>query len=256
MTNTLTLGTRLIGRSVIELNTVGSTNNYAAEALRRSELQHGTVILAHEQTDGHGQRDRSWISARGLDLTFSIVLLPEGLNASDQWLLGQLSALAVHDAVRELQPAEVKVKWPNDVLVGLRKVAGILIRNEVAGARITSSIIGIGVNVNNADLEADLHATSLRLVTGQLLSRMEVLERICRAFEQRWIGWVERKEVPTDDYANALWARNRWVDVVLDGRTVKGRPLDVDADGRLILETENGLTQAYGLERLRFAPRR
>ena len=247
--------TRIIGHPLIELPIVDSTNKYAAEHLDLPELRHGAVILAHEQTGGRGQRDRQWISASGLDLTFSIVLRPEALKAQDQWVLGRLSALAVHDVVRDLQPADVKVKWPNDVLVGLRKVAGILIQNEVAGGMITTSIIGIGINVNNTDLQHELFATSLRLVTGRPQGRIDILERICQAFEHRWNAWEERGEGAEGDYADALWMRGRWAAVMLDGRPAQARPLDVDAEGRLIVELETGGTQAFGLERLRFAPR-
>jgi BirA family biotin operon repressor/biotin-[acetyl-CoA-carboxylase] ligase len=250
-----TFHTRFIGHQLIELSTVGSTNKYAAERLALSELRHGAVILAHEQTEGRGQRDRDWISAPDLDLTFSIVLLPERLKAGEQWVLGRLSALAVHDVVHALQPADVKVKWPNDILVGKRKVAGILIKNEVAGSMIVNSIIGIGVNVNNTALSNDLNATSLRLVTGRPQDRMEILEHICTAFEGRWTRWEEKGEGSEEEYGDALWARNRWVDMELDGMPVKARPLDVDDDGRLIVELEDGRTEVFGLDRLRFAPR-
>lgn len=249
------LRTRLIGHPLIELPVVASTNKYAAEHLDLPELRHGTVILAHEQTGGRGQRDRSWISAGGLDLTFSIVLRPRDLKAQDQWILGRLSALAVYDAIRTVQPADVRVKWPNDVLVGVRKVAGILIENEVSGSRITSSILGIGVNVNTVDLHNDLHATSLRLITGQLHSRLELLESICQAFERRWYAWEESGDGAEQDYIDALWMRGRWASFELDGQPVKARPLDVDRDGRLIVELEDGRTEAFGLHRLRFGPR-
>jgi BirA family biotin operon repressor/biotin-[acetyl-CoA-carboxylase] ligase len=161
----------------------------------------------------------------------------------------------VHDAIRAVQPADVRVKWPNDVLIGLRKVAGILIENEVSGDRITCSIIGIGVNVNNVDLDNDLHATSLRLSTGQLHSRLELLESICQAFENRWSAWEDKGDGAERDYVDALWMRGRWASFELDGAPIKARPLDVDPDGRLIVELEDGRTEALGLHRIRFARR-
>ena len=246
---------RAIGQQVVELDSAPSTNKVAAERLDRSELRHGAVILAHEQTDGRGQRDRSWQSAPGLDLTFSIVLLPERLKAAEQFVLARISALAVYDVLRDLLPADVKVKWPNDVLVGPRKVAGILIKNEVVGAFITSSIVGIGVNVNNPDLDPDLNATSLKLVTGRDQDRRALLGRICAAFEERWARWEQGFDDSDDDYLHALWAHNRWVAFTLDGAPIKARPLDVDAEGRLIIEQEGGEVKAYGLDRLRFGPR-
>lgn len=245
----------IIGGQLVELGSVASTNNYAAERLALSELRHGTVILAHAQTEGKGQRSRAWISAPGLDLTFSIVLVPLDLNATDQFVLGRIAALSVHDAVRDLQPADVKVKWPNDVLVGQRKLAGILIQNELSDNRVQHAVVGVGVNVNNPELPAELNATSLRLVTGREHDRMELLQGICQRFQERWQRWETDRDPALTDYVNALWARNRWVPFTLDGAPITARPLDVEPDGRLIIEHEGGRVQAYGLDRLRFGPR-
>ncbi|MBK8341730.1 MAG: biotin--[acetyl-CoA-carboxylase] ligase [Flavobacteriales bacterium] len=104
-----------------------STNKHAAELVRLTEVQHGTVILAHVQTEGRGQRGHVWQSEPGQDLTFSVVLRPENFLAGDQFLLAQCAALAVWDTVAGQRVAEVRVKWPNDVLAGIHKVAGILI---------------------------------------------------------------------------------------------------------------------------------
>ncbi|MCB0784260.1 MAG: hypothetical protein KDC02_08595, partial [Flavobacteriales bacterium] len=113
-------GTREIGRELVELATVGSTNKHAADLLSLSKVQHGAVILAHEQTEGRGQRGRTWSSAAGKDLTFSIVLQPQVLKASGQFMLAKLAALAVHDVVAGQlkwgvgkRDEEVRIKWPN-----------------------------------------------------------------------------------------------------------------------------------------------
>lgn len=255
MSNSHVMRTQLIGRQFIELASVPSTNNYAADHLALSELQHGAVVLAHEQTAGRGQRERSWISAPELDLTFSIVLIPRGLKVSEQFVLARIAALSVLEVVRELQPAEVRVKWPNDVLVGRRKIAGILIKNDVVAGLVTSAIVGIGLNVNNPELGADLNATSLRLVTGGRHDRMDLLDRICERFEGRWLAWDEGHDASEEEFNAQLWSRGRWADLELDGTPVKGRPLSVKADGRLMVEWENGEVGDFGTERLRFGPR-
>lgn len=247
--------TQFIGQQLIELISVPSTNKVAAEQLALSQLQHGAVVFAHEQTAGRGQHGRSWLSAKDLDLTFSIALLPDRLKVSEQFVLVRLSALAVHEVVRSLQPAEVRVKWPNDVLVGRRKIAGILIKTEVIGQLVQSAIVGIGVNVNNNDLTADLNATSLRLVTGTVHDRRALLEKICQAFERRWKKWEDEGEDGSAEFSEALWSRGSWTGFELDGQPFKARPLDVDQEGRLVIELENGQVNAYGTERLRFALR-
>jgi BirA family biotin operon repressor/biotin-[acetyl-CoA-carboxylase] ligase len=252
----------VIGRTLVELASVDSTNNYAAERIALPELPHGTVILAHEQTAGVGQRGRTWSSARGLDLTFSIVLRPRDLEASDQFVLAKVAAMAVRDVVEEvlrsaagLGGGAVRVKWPNDVLVGQRKIAGVLIQNELLGGKVQSAIVGIGLNVNSTELNIGHNATSLRLESGLAQDRMEVLARLCELFEHWWgqrsVGRAELDQ----RYADLLWARGVATDFELEGKPFTGIPQDVDSDGRLRVEGPDGKVKAYGLDRLRFAPR-
>ena len=246
---------RIIGKELIELGSVGSTNKEAAERLALSQVAHGTVILAHEQTDGRGQRGRSWVSGSSLDLTFSIVLLPSRLRASDQFKLAKVAALAVQEVVQAKVLNEVKIKWPNDVLVERRKIAGILIKNAIVGNMVQSSIVGIGLNVNSRELDEAYLPTSLRLETGVEQDRMTVLEELLSAFERRWGQLETDPPALGSDFSDALWSVGRWTGFELDGNPITARAMDVDSDGRLIVETEDGKVTAYGLERLRFGER-
>jgi BirA family transcriptional regulator, biotin operon repressor / biotin---[acetyl-CoA-carboxylase] ligase len=254
--------TRIIGKEFIELASVDSTNKYAADLLATKKVTHGTVILAHEQTDGRGQRGRIWRSSAGLDIATSVVLLPEMLKATDQFVLGKIAALAVHDVVAEAmrmsvgRTAErVRIKWPNDVLIDRRKVAGILIKNELLGGLVTSSVLGIGINVNNSELEAEFNATSLRMETGFELDRLELLELLCQRLEH-WLEVQANDTAPLNQrYCELLWSKGRFTDFELDGQPFSARPMDVDVDGRLLVEDENGKVQAFDLERLRFGQR-
>jgi len=249
------LRTAIMGQQLVELDRVDSTNKHAAELLSLSKLRHGAVILANEQTAGRGQRGRSWRSSAGLDLTFSLVVRPTGLRAEDQFLLSKLAALAVHDVVRDRVSGDVRIKWPNDILIERAKVAGILIQNELAGERINWSIIGIGLNVNSTDLEADLGATSLSLSTGLVHDRNAVLQDLCQRFEERWQRWEGGDTGWSTSYTDRLWSRGRWAAATLDDNPLMIRPMDVDERGRLIVELEQGQVSAFGLDRLRFAPR-
>lgn len=243
------------GDPLIELPEVGSTNAHAAALVAQGAVTHGAVVLAHAQTDGQGQRGRSWRSTPGLDLTFSVVCRPAGLRADRQFGLGKVAALAVHDAVRELVKADVRIKWPNDILIEGRKVAGILIRNELAGERVSTSIVGVGLNVNSMDLPDDLAATSLRLQTGWQHDRMAVLRALLDRFGHWWEKWRQAPDDGLVSYTDRLWTRGRWADMVLDGTPIQARALDVDELGRLLVEHTDGQVAAYGLDRLRFAPR-
>jgi BirA family biotin operon repressor/biotin-[acetyl-CoA-carboxylase] ligase len=248
-----------IGGRVIELDSVDSTNNYAAERLGLPELEHGTVILAQEQTAGRGQRGRTWISAKGLDLTFSLVLRPDMLKATGQFVLSKVAALALHDVVAEalrtsagLGGGEVRIKWPNDILIGDRKVAGILIQNELAGDRVVSSVVGIGLNVNSSDLHVGLLSTSLRAESGHPFDRPELLAHFLDRFAHHWAQVTDDRERLDSSYRGRLWGRERVMPMELDGHDWKGVPVDVDELGRLLVRDPLGRVQAYGLDRLRF----
>lgn len=247
--------TSTIGEQFIELDTAPSTNKSAAELLRLSKLRHGAVILAHAQTAGSGQRGRSWLSEAGLDLTFSIVLRPTTLRADAQFVLSKLAALAVHDTVKAHVSAEVRVKWPNDVLVDRRKVAGILIQNELQGERVAWSIVGIGLNVNSTRFDEALAATSLALENGGTLDRMLLLVELCNRLGELWEDFEAGRTPWQAAYTERLWSRGRWADMLLDGAPVQLRPMDVDGHGRLLVEHPGGEVVAHGLDRLRFAPR-
>jgi BirA family biotin operon repressor/biotin-[acetyl-CoA-carboxylase] ligase len=246
---------KVIGHRVVELEHVPSTNTYAAEQLALSQVVHGTVILAHDQTAGRGQRGRVWRSAPGLDLTFSVVLAPAGLRADGQFVLARLAALAVHDTVDPILGGRARVKWPNDILVDDRKLAGILIQNELRGEQVAWAIVGIGINVNSRSEGHDTPATSLLLETGRSFDRRELLASLCGHLETRWNRWTQSGDGGEADYLQCLWGRHetRWFE--LDGRLVQARAVGVDPSGRLRLQRADGQEEAFGLDRLRFGPR-
>ncbi len=244
-----------IGHPVFAFDTLESTNKTAAEMLSLSKVQHGAVILARAQTAGRGQRGRTWIAEPGADLMMSVVLKPTSLRAEDQFMLGKLAALAVAEVVRALVPGEVRIKWPNDVLVERRKIAGILIKNEVVGELVQSSIVGIGINGNSTAFPEELVATSIQLASGRMVELETLREQLCQALDRWWIRFEERQPGWEAAYTEQLWARGRWSDMLLDGLPITARPMDVDRHGRLFVEVEGGNVAAYGLDRLRFAPR-
>ena len=244
-----------IGSTLFEFDSLPSTNKTAAELFNLSKVQHGSVIVAREQTSGRGQHDRTWLSSAGLDLTFSVVLEPKGMRAEDQFVLAKMAALAVVDVVHPLLSNALRIKWPNDILVDREKLAGILIQNELVGGSVACSIVGIGINVNSSGLPAELVATSLLQETGTVHDLSELLQKLCSALEKRWQSVLADPEGLATDYTKALWSIGRWADMVLDGSPINGRPMDVDRFGRLIVEQEGGEVAAYGLDRLRFASR-
>lgn len=228
--------------------------------LARNEAEHGTVVITEEQTAGRGQRGRSWNSAPGLDLMMSVVLVPDRMRVDAQFTVAKAMALAVHEVVAGAlervgkDPERCRIKWPNDILVDDRKIAGILIENELQGTTLRSCIVGIGINVNSRAIEELRHATSLFLETGAPMDREALLETLFHNLERWWKqALVDRAEVGSA-FSDRLWAKGRYADLLLDGAPCSARVLDVDAGGRLVVEDDAGAVATYGLERLRFLP--
>ncbi len=230
-------------RRIIWLDSVDSTNS---EALRRlSELSGGTVIAAREQTAGRGQRGNRWFSAPGMNLTFSIVLKGLELDAAGSFRLNYLSSLAVAKFLSG-QGVEAKIKWPNDIYVGKRKICGMLIENRL-GTRgeLEASVIGIGININQKEFPQLSGATSLSLCTAKEYELEDALGQFLYTFE----GLLDKLDSPAlfDAYSALLFQRGtpeRYHDL-LTGREYCGVIEGVEPDGRLHVREEGGGDHYY-----------
>src|SRR4051812_18760955 len=148
--------TLFIGKNILFLPETDSTNSYAIELLKNVNPPDGTVVHTARQLRGKGQRGAAWTTEPVSNLTISIIVKPAFLSLANQYFLYIVSALAVHDTTAEfLAPRQfdIKIKWPNDILVNRKKIAGILIENRITGNLINASVIGIGINVNQASFD-------------------------------------------------------------------------------------------------------
>jgi BirA family transcriptional regulator, biotin operon repressor / biotin---[acetyl-CoA-carboxylase] ligase len=180
--------TLFIGKNAIFLPETESTNSHAIGLLKNVNLPDGTLVHARRQTAGKGQRGARWESDADNSLCVSFVLKPLFLDLRKQHCLYQVSSLAVADALAEFMDSrEIQIKWPNDVLVNGRKIAGILIENQVTGRALSWSVIGVGVNLNHEEFQGLPRAVSLRQVTGRSFSYEEVLERIASHLEKYYL---------------------------------------------------------------------
>ncbi|WP_116125812.1 biotin--[acetyl-CoA-carboxylase] ligase [Lewinella sp. IMCC34183] len=224
------------------------------------DLPSGTVYLTRDQSAGRGQGSNGWHATPGDNLTLSALFRPADLSADRIFALTRATALAVADVVLELAPAaaaDVRIKWPNDVYVGDRKVAGILIQNGLRGSRVSWSVIGIGLNVNEQHFPPELRstATALHELHGAPLDTDGVLERLLTYLGRRLdtldAGRFAELQAP---YHDRLYLRDRphtFLRVADDVRfraTVRG----VDADGQLVLEHPDGRRETFTLQSLRF----
>jgi BirA family biotin operon repressor/biotin-[acetyl-CoA-carboxylase] ligase len=227
--------------SVRVLEAVGSTNAEVA-ALARSGAESGTVLVAESQTAGRGRLDRTWAAPARSGLTFSVLLRPSEVAASSWGWFPLLAGVAVAGALGPLAELDVRLKWPNDVLVGDRKLAGIL------AERVEDALVlGIGINVSlRADELPVPTATSLHLEGSAVVDRMPVLLAVLRSMGRLY---GEFADASGDADASGLRSSYRGLCSTLGapvraelpgGRAVTGTAVDVDESGRLILETPEG----------------
>lgn len=213
----------------------GSTNADLVALAERGEPA-GLVLVAEEQTHGRGRLDRTWTSPPRSGLTFSVLLRPGREPARLGWL-PLLAGLAAAEAVRGPSGLDVRVKWPNDLLVGDRKMAGLLA--ERTGDAV---VVGIGLNVTMAADERPVPgATSLLLEGSATLDRAELLRAILVRLSQRLTAWDDPAGDPAlrADYLAACASIGRLVRAEMPGATtVQGRADDVDEHGRLIVSVD------------------
>jgi BirA family biotin operon repressor/biotin-[acetyl-CoA-carboxylase] ligase len=230
------LETRYLGRRVIYLTSTASTQDIArveAEGGARA----GTLVIAEEQTKGRGRFGRSWVSPSGANLYFTLIMRPEARRARS---LGMVAPLAVAEAVEQVTGLSPRIKWPNDVIVEGRKLAGVLIETEVQGQSLKYALVGPGVNVN-FDIEdtseiADI-ATSLKRELGRDTSREELLAMLLNRFEKLYESDITDV---VQRWRSRLDTLGRQVRVTFRDQVQEGLAEDVDADGNLVLVQADG----------------
>lgn len=162
--------------------------------------------MAENQYEGRGQLHNTWLSESGKNLTFSVLLSPGFLQIAQQFELNKAISLAVVDVLSPLLGPNVRIKWPNDILVDNQKIAGILIENIVQGSRWKHAVIGIGLNVNQTDFPEGLNATSVRNILQRDCDLNQLLADLCRAIEVRYLALKSRKfERIHQEYLNCLY---------------------------------------------------
>ena len=239
------------GHPVIELLSVDSSNNYAASLLNNGNPTEGTVILSHFQSEGRGQRGTSWSAKPGQNLTFSIITYPNFVKPDQAFLLTQISALAICQALDNLVKGPVEIKWPNDIMINGVKVAGILIENSLVRKTIDSSIIGIGLNVNQSEFEG-IRATSLANIKGANLGLIDCLATILEAFDNVYRrGQKGDLDEIQKEYHSRLFRLNKEYPFRIKGDKQPATIQHVDEHGNLVLHTASGNVTA-GIKEIEF----
>ena len=228
------------------LHETNSTNSYLDELCNNSSVEELTSVYTDFQTAGRGQRGNSWESEAGKNLLFSFVVYPEFLEAHRQFYLSQVTALALHDVLSSYTEG-ISIKWPNDIYWKDKKICGTLIENDLTGIHISRSISGTGVNLNQERFLSDApNPVSLCQITGNQYNPREILEQIMEKVTEYYQLLKEnRTEVQETRYKEALY-RKEGLHLFRDkDGDFRARIADIEPNGRLILEDEDGQTRGY-----------
>jgi BirA family biotin operon repressor/biotin-[acetyl-CoA-carboxylase] ligase len=232
-----------LGRDIFFYNTVSSTNTIAAELAEK--CAEGVVVLADSQEKGRGRLGRFWISPAGVNIYISIITKPE-LDPKDATLITIMTAVGCAIGLRRATGLDVKIKWPNDLMVSDRKLGGILTEMKTASERIIFAILGLGINVN-VDIDSfpdDVRetATSIKIETGASYSRTEIIVEILNEID-RWYRILKEmgRETILSEWQCLTSTLGREVKVTVGKETFPGFAESIDDEGRLILRLQSGV---------------
>ncbi len=227
-----------------------STNDEA----QKECYHHGDMIIAERQSAGRGQRGNKWISGEGLNLTLSAIFVPTEIEAPKQFLISQATALALCDTLRQYG-IEAHIKWTNDIYIGDKKIAGILIENSLGEGVVTRSIVGIGLNVNQIEFDPTLpNPTSMSRATIKEFDREDVAQRLRDAllarFEMLALGC--RGKIAADYYRLIYRLDQCHPYRLSSGEVIQGVIRGVKDSGELIVESDSGELHDYLFKEIEF----
>src|SRR5271165_243001 len=232
----------LFGKRVLHFFRTDSTNRVAFDLGQGGEAE-GAVVVAEEQTAGRGRAGRSWVSERAAGMYVTLLLRPK-LAPVQAPLLTMMAGISARAAVEAVTGLNVDLKWPNDLMIGGRKIGGILTEMHAEPALVRFVIVGIGINVNQEKFPAELGgvATSLRVESGRVHSRVEILVRLLREFEKDYLRLVREGSVSvvTTFQEVSSYARGKKVRVVTGAETFTGVTAGLTPEGLLRVERGGG----------------
>ena len=235
---------------IYRFDTLGSSNDEAC----KPQYVEGDIILAQRQTAGRGQRGHTWESREGENLTFSLLLEPLFLSPSEQFLISECVALGVCDALMHYG-IEAQIKWTNDIYIGDRKLAGILIEHKLQGSALARTVAGIGLNVNQKAFSDDLpNPISMAQATGREFDREEVLQTVATSLMARYKQLREggAKELQADYHQRLYRLGQEHCYALPDGSRFRGIIRGVEPTGALRIENERGELLSFLFKEVEF----
>jgi BirA family biotin operon repressor/biotin-[acetyl-CoA-carboxylase] ligase len=241
---------------IIKLNAIDSTNSFLKEMGQNSALENLTVVVTNEQQKGRGQVENKWISEPFKNLTFSVFTNDIDLEIKHQKYLNFAISLAIFKTLSNHKTPNLSIKWPNDILSANKKICGILVENIIKGAKITSSIIGIGLNVHQEKFPDSLkNATSLKICTNTEYDLdtllIEIIENLKKTIHL--LSLKKYKQLETD-YLKVLYKKN--IPSMFKDRNdvlFMGKIIGVSLYGSLLVELDDETIKEFGVKEISFA---
>jgi len=238
--------------NIIHLSQVNSTNQYLNDLLRKQTLSEGTTVVAHSQTDGKGQIGNSWEAEAGKNLTFSLLLYPEGVEICEQFSISEAISLGIADVLKGFTK-DIFIKWPNDIYWNDKKMGGVLIENAITGKTITHCIVGIGLNVNQEKFTSNApNPVSLKLITGKDYNLDTLLLQLRSSIFSRYSQLLNRDETLYHEYFHALYRNNGFHWYEAQGEPFEAKIKSVKLSGHLVLQTKEKQEKVFAFKEVRF----
>ncbi|MDP8263469.1 MAG: biotin--[acetyl-CoA-carboxylase] ligase [Candidatus Ancaeobacter aquaticus] len=240
------LCTKIIGRNVVSFEETASTSSVALRMAEDGEPE-GTIVIAESQNKGRGRHGRCWSSPKGKGLWFSLILRPD-ISPQDISQITCAGAIACARAITDISGCETEIKWPNDIIVGGKKISGILteINSDLEGIRYVVLGVGINVNVDKTDFPKEIRniATSMKIELSKNVSRLSVLGSFLQWFEEYYLelqsGKFDRIRTDWISLSNTI---GKYVTVETQGKKIEGYATGVDPKGNLVVRLPNGLNE-------------
>jgi BirA family biotin operon repressor/biotin-[acetyl-CoA-carboxylase] ligase len=239
---TWNLSTKFIGKKVYYFETVNSTMDIAHDLAKRGEPE-GTVVIAEFQTKARGRLKRRWFCWRYKGIYFSFILRPQ-IHPNQAFIFNLLSSVAVVEAIKEVSDIQTELKWPNDVILNGKKLAGILTEIEAEMEKVHFIIIGIGINVNNNSQQLIEPAISLYEYKKEIINRLELMRSLLIKLEEYYLLFKQKgASFILDRWRMYSGTLGRMVRVIQDKKVLVGLAQDVDEEGNLLLRKDTGLIE-------------
>ena len=235
------------------LETVDSTNAYLQRQQAVTDIRNW-VVSADEQSAGKGMGQNNWESEVGKNLTFSLALEVSFLPAERQFLLSEAVALGLFQSVYDVIPSEkLHIKWPNDIYYENRKLAGILINSTIKANKMGTSIIGIGLNVNQMQFQNwPTHPISLQQITGKEYALQPLLEHIVESIYNKVEVLKADATTLEKEYLQRLYRHHTWADYEVNGKVLRLFLTGIDPFGRLMLVDEKEKSYCFDIKEIKF----